>query len=99
MITCSHHGHFGYLAEILNFGFPNFYEKLCEILDTEIEEPDDDYVESEDIYPYTQNVGMLMVYIPLGGIVALATVVKVRRYRTGKKIEKIEKIRKKYTNI
>ena len=74
----------------------NFFEKMCSLLGAEIDEFDEEPVKTEEIYPYTQNLGALMVYIPLGAIAALATVLKLRRYRTRKKVEKIKK---KYTKI
>ncbi|MFX1452247.1 MAG: hypothetical protein ACFFCM_15525, partial [Promethearchaeota archaeon] len=80
----------------LNRSSINFYETLCLLLDTKIVVFDEEPIDKEDIYPYTQNVGMLMVYVPLGAVGALAIVLRVRqqRYKT-----KIKKIHTKYKKI
>ncbi|MFX1298518.1 MAG: hypothetical protein ACFFD2_27130, partial [Promethearchaeota archaeon] len=77
-------------------GFPNGYKKLCELLGAEIEEFEEEPFTKEEIYSYTQSVGMMMVYIPLGAIATLAIVLRVRehRYKT-----KVKKIRTKYKKI
>ncbi|MFX0187672.1 MAG: hypothetical protein ACFE8A_08050 [Candidatus Hodarchaeota archaeon] len=72
------------------------HERLCELFGVEMDEFDVEPFTAEEIYPYTQTLGALMVYIPLGAVAALAIILQVRRYRTRKKVEKIKK---KYTKI
>ncbi|MFX1393852.1 MAG: hypothetical protein ACFFAH_09785 [Promethearchaeota archaeon] len=74
----------------------NFFERLCTLVGTEIVKFDEEPLNKEEIYPYTQNVATLMVYIPLGAVAALAIILRVRehRYKT-----KAKKIRTKYKKI
>ncbi|MFX0186414.1 MAG: hypothetical protein ACFE8A_01630 [Candidatus Hodarchaeota archaeon] len=74
------------------YGVQNQFEAFCSLIGAEIEELEPATTE-EDIYPYAQKFAMTAIYFSLGFIASLASIKRIGRYRSRKKIEKI---RKKY---
>ncbi|MFX0188481.1 MAG: hypothetical protein ACFE8A_12195 [Candidatus Hodarchaeota archaeon] len=65
-------------------GVADPYRTMCSMFGIEIEPPPDAFTKAE-IYPYTNNLGKYMVYIPFAGVAALAIVLQTRRYLSKKK--------------
>jgi len=74
------------------YGVQKPYETLLSLIGAKIEELPPT-IKDKDIYPYTQKFTMTAIYFSLGFIASLASIKRIGRYRTRKKIEKI---RKKY---
>ncbi|MFX0187993.1 MAG: hypothetical protein ACFE8A_09670 [Candidatus Hodarchaeota archaeon] len=75
-------------------GSKYFYEDLVAILDAEIETAPDP-IEPEEIYPYTQNLVVMMVYIPLGVFGSFVVLKKLQLHQRKKKAIKIKNKHKK----
>jgi hypothetical protein len=79
-------------------GVADPYKTLVGLFGIEIEPPPDAFT-MEEIYPYTNNLGKYMVYIPLAAVAALAIVLQTRKYLSKKKgvgiREKFKKILKR----